>query len=147
MIGFSLAEIQQNHRDEVTERIAQNVARLVPDGATLQLGIGRMPDAVLSLLGNKNDLGIHTEMISDGIVDLVQSGAVTGSRKTLDKGKVVADGVEYPVGRTRIFSGPFVLKRGREQLATAANGLAAAMVLQWCGVLFAAGMLPLRLWA
>jgi len=75
--------------DDITERIAENVARLVPDGATLQLGIGRMPDAVLHLLDNKNDLGIHTEMFSDGVMRLARQGVITGRRKTLHRGKIV----------------------------------------------------------
>lgn len=75
--------------DEVTERIAENVARLVPDGATLQLGIGRMPDAVLSLLGEKSDLGIHTEMFSDGVMRLARRGVISGRRKSLHRGKIV----------------------------------------------------------
>jgi acyl-CoA hydrolase/GNAT superfamily N-acetyltransferase len=75
--------------DDVTQRIAHNVARLVPDGATLQLGIGRMPDAVLALLGGKNDLGIHTEMFSDSVMRLARAGVITGKRKTLQRGKIV----------------------------------------------------------
>lgn len=66
--------------------IGRNVASLVQDGATLQLGIGKIPDAVAQSLKNKRDLGIHTEMFSDGMVDLIQSGAVTGRRKSTDIG-------------------------------------------------------------
>lgn len=74
---------------EETRQIAENLAALVDDGSTVEVGIGRIPQALLGFLKDKKDLGIHTEMISDGIVDLVKSGAVTGARKTLDKGKVV----------------------------------------------------------
>jgi acyl-CoA hydrolase/GNAT superfamily N-acetyltransferase len=86
--------------DEVTERIAQNVARLVPDGATLQLGIGRMPDAVLSLLGKKNDLGIHTEMFSDGVMNLAREGVINGRRKTIHQGKIVGS---FAAGTRELF--------------------------------------------
>jgi len=86
--------------DEDTQRIAENVARLVPDGATLQLGIGRMPDAVLSLLGKKNDLGIHTEMFSDGVMRLAREGVITGRRKTLQRGKIVGS---FAAGTRELF--------------------------------------------
>jgi acyl-CoA hydrolase/GNAT superfamily N-acetyltransferase len=75
--------------DEVTKRIADNVARLVADGDTLQLGIGRLPDTVLLSLTDRNDLGIHTEMFSDGVMRLAQAGVITGKRKTLHQGKIV----------------------------------------------------------
>ncbi len=72
------------------DAIGKNIASLVEDGSTLQLGIGAIPDAVLSYLGDRKDLGIHSEMFSDGVVDLYQKGVVTGANKTLDKGKMVA---------------------------------------------------------
>lgn len=75
--------------DKVTRQIASHIARLVPDGATLQLGIGRIPDAVLQTLTDHNDLGIHTEMFSDGVKKLVDLGVITGRNKTLNKGKIV----------------------------------------------------------
>ena len=75
--------------DESTQKIAQNIARLVPDGATMQLGIGRMPDAVLALLQEKNDLGIHTEMFSDGVMRLAKAGVISGRRKSWHPGKIV----------------------------------------------------------
>ena len=79
--------VEQSH--DVAQRIAEHIAHLVPDGATLQLGIGRLPDAVLALLTRKNDLGIHTEMLSDGVMKLAQLGVITGRRKTLHAGKIV----------------------------------------------------------
>jgi acyl-CoA hydrolase/GNAT superfamily N-acetyltransferase len=75
---------------EDTRQIAEYVAALVEDGSTIEVGIGRIPHALLSFLEEKKDIGIHTEMITDGIVDLIESGVVTGSRKTLDRGKIVA---------------------------------------------------------
>lgn len=87
--------------DEVIERIAEHIARLIPDGATLQLGIGRMPDAVLSLLHDKNDLGIHTEMFSDGVMRLSRAGVITGRRKTLHRGKIVGS---FAAGSHELFA-------------------------------------------
>lgn len=70
--------------------IGKNVATLVDDGACLQMGIGGIPNAVLAQLGNHKDLGVHTEMFSDGILPLVEKGVVTGRKKNFDKGKMVA---------------------------------------------------------
>ena len=75
---------------DVERGIGKNVAQLIRDGDTLQLGIGAIPDAVLLFLKEKNDLGIHSEMFSDGVVDLYQKGVITGANKRLDKGKMVA---------------------------------------------------------
>lgn len=75
---------------EVYQRIGKNIAALIEDGSTLQLGIGAIPDAVLRYLHEKNDLGIHTEMFSDGVIGLVQEGVITNERKTLHVGKIVA---------------------------------------------------------
>ncbi len=72
-----------------TEQIAEYIAPLIDDGSTLELGIGRIPHALMAFLKSKKDLGIHTEMITDRIVDLVKAGVVTGKKKTLDRGKVV----------------------------------------------------------
>ncbi|MGO8968130.1 MAG: GNAT family N-acetyltransferase [Myxococcaceae bacterium] len=76
--------------DEVSRAIGETVADLVPNGATLQVGIGRAPSAILAALRGHQDLGVHTEMLSDGILDLVRAGAVTGRRKSLLPGKLVA---------------------------------------------------------
>lgn len=70
--------------------IAGYVAELVEDGATLQMGIGAIPNAVLSMLGNHKDLGVHSEMFADGILPLVKKGVVNGKMKNIDKGKMVA---------------------------------------------------------
>lgn len=75
---------------EIDKAIGKNVAELVEDGACLQMGIGGIPNAVLAQLGNHKDLGVHTEMFADGILPLVEKGVVTGRRKTIDKGKMVA---------------------------------------------------------
>ncbi|MCX6879749.1 MAG: GNAT family N-acetyltransferase [Verrucomicrobia bacterium] len=75
---------------EITRQIAENISALVEDGSTIEVGIGRIPQALLGFLKDKQDLGIHTELITDGIVDLIQCGAINGTRKTVDRGKVVA---------------------------------------------------------
>lgn len=86
--------------DEVTEKIAGYIAELIPDGATMQMGIGAIPDAVLKYLYNKKDLGIHSELFSDGVMDLVDAGVVTNSRKTLHPGKIVAG---FIIGTNRLY--------------------------------------------
>ncbi|MBN2508502.1 MAG: GNAT family N-acetyltransferase [Verrucomicrobia bacterium] len=73
-----------------TRQIAEHLAALVEDGSTLEVGIGRIPQALLGFLKDKKDLGIHTEMISDSILDLMKTGVINGNRKTVDPGKVVA---------------------------------------------------------
>lgn len=95
-----LIEVSPPAADEPTRKIGEYVAGLVEDGATMEFGIGRIPQAVLEFLHEKKDLGIHTEMISDTVIDLIESGAVTGERKSLDKGKVVAS---FCVGTRRLY--------------------------------------------
>ncbi len=73
----------------VEQQIAKHIAPLIPDGATLQLGIGGIPDAVLKEIEGKKDLGIHTEMVSDGVMEAVEKGIITGRRKSLHPGKAV----------------------------------------------------------
>jgi acetyl-CoA hydrolase len=75
---------------EVARTIGEHVASLIPDGATLQMGIGEIPDAVLIFLADKKHLGVHTEMFSDGLVDLFEAGVITNEHKTLHRGKIVA---------------------------------------------------------
>ncbi|GAB2530772.1 acetyl-CoA hydrolase/transferase family protein [Rufibacter soli] len=75
---------------QLEAQIGKLVAELVEDGATLQMGIGGIPDAVLAQLGNHKDLGIHTEMFSDGIIPLVEKGVITGARKKILKNKIVS---------------------------------------------------------
>jgi 4-hydroxybutyrate CoA-transferase len=91
------------------EAIGEHAARLIPDGATLQMGIGAIPDAVLRRLRDKLDLGIHTEMFSDGVVDLVEAGAITNRRKHVHPGRIVTS---FVVGTERLYSfvhdNPFV---------------------------------------
>jgi 4-hydroxybutyrate CoA-transferase len=85
---------------EVEARIGDYVSRLVEDGATLQMGIGAIPDAVLRRLGGKHDLGVHTEMFSDGIIDLVEQGVITNRCKALHPGRIVTSFVN---GTNRLY--------------------------------------------
>jgi acetyl-CoA hydrolase len=91
-VNYPVAELPQGGQgeDPISEQIAGHIAGLIPDGATMQMGIGAIPDAVLNFLGDKRDLGIHSEMFSDGVVRLVEKGVITNSRKTLHQGKIVA---------------------------------------------------------
>lgn len=85
-----LIELQPPKIGEVERKIGENVASLIPDGATLQLGIGAIPDAVLRFLHDKKDLGIHSEMFSDGVVFLAEAGVITNREKTINPGKFIA---------------------------------------------------------
>ncbi len=80
-----------NNKDyQIAQKIGAHIAGLIEDGATLQMGIGMIPDAVLNFLESKRDLGIHTEMFSDGVVELVERGIINNEKKTLHRGKIVA---------------------------------------------------------
>ena len=96
----AIAELQPPVITEVDQTIGQYIADLIEDGSTLQIGIGGVPAAVCKILEQKKDLGIHTELISDYLIDMVESGAVNGSKKSIHKGKVVATIVE---GTKRLF--------------------------------------------
>jgi acyl-CoA hydrolase/RimJ/RimL family protein N-acetyltransferase len=99
-VDTPLIEVPTPKPDEVTRQIGENIAALVDDGATLELGIGRIPHAVLESLRGKKDLGIHTEMCTDGIVDMASSEVINGARKTLDRGKIV---VSFCMGTDRLY--------------------------------------------
>lgn len=85
-----LLEYSPRVKGEVIQRIGEYVARLVQDGDTIQVGYGSIPDALLPHLKNKKHLGVHTEMISDGTIELIKSGVVDNSRKTINRGKSIA---------------------------------------------------------
>jgi acyl-CoA hydrolase len=85
-----LKTMAEGGSSDLERKIAAHIADLIEDGSTLQLGIGGIPDAVLALLEGKKDLGIHTEMVSDGVVKAIDRGIITNQKKTLHPGKVVA---------------------------------------------------------
>jgi acyl-CoA hydrolase len=93
-------EVAPPEIDDIARRIGQYVADLVPDGATLQLGIGAIPAATALGLTDKRDLGIHTEMFTDPVVDLVEAGVITGARKERNRGKIVT---AFLMGTRRLY--------------------------------------------
>ena len=95
-----LLELPTEHFTDIHLRVARHVASLIPDGATLQTGIGGIPEAVLTCLEDKHDLGIHTEMFSDSIIELIESGVINGRAKNLHRGKAVA---AFVLGTRRLF--------------------------------------------
>jgi 4-hydroxybutyrate CoA-transferase len=117
--------------NETIEKIAGYIAELIPDGATMQMGIGAIPDAVLKYLFNKKDLGIHTELFSDGVIDLVEAGVLTNARKTIHTGKIVAgfilgtkrlydwvdDNPLIEMHRTEYVNDPFVIAQNDRMVA------------------------------
>lgn len=95
-----LCEMKKPATSELNATIAGNVASLIGDGAVLQTGIGGIPDAVLPLLMDRKDLGVHSELISDGVIPLVEAGVITGARKTFKPRKII---VGFAVGTKKLF--------------------------------------------
>ncbi len=89
-VDMEILERQQSTTTEDTLKIGEYIAALIEDGATIEFGIGRIPHGVIEFLKDKKDLGIHTELLTDSIIPLIESGAVTGRRKTVDRNKIVA---------------------------------------------------------
>ncbi len=101
---MELPQVQPDTSDEELEifgKIGRNISELIENGSTLQLGIGRIPDAVLMSLEGKKDLGIHSEMFSDGVIKLVENGVITNEKKTLHPGKIVAS---FVLGSRKLFN-------------------------------------------
>ncbi len=95
-----ILETPYSEQDIVSGRIAKHVADLVEDESTLQIGIGSVPDSVLDSLGGKRDLGLHTELLTEGVVDLVEDGVITCSKKTINRGKIIAS---FAMGTRRLY--------------------------------------------
>ncbi|MCK6580133.1 MAG: 4-hydroxybutyrate CoA-transferase [Anaerolineae bacterium] len=89
-VNDDLPQVRPAPASETQTQIASHIAHLIPDGATLQTGIGGIPDAVLRQLDNHQDLGIHTELFSDGVMEMIEKGVITNAAKTIHTGKVVA---------------------------------------------------------
>jgi 4-hydroxybutyrate CoA-transferase len=116
---------------ELFNKIASYIAELIPDGATMQMGIGAIPDAVLGFLYDKKDLGVHTELFSDSVIDLVNAGVITNARKTIHQGKIIAgfvigtrrlydfihDNPIIELHRTEYVNDPFVIAQNERQVA------------------------------
>lgn len=130
-VSDELVEYLPPEPDDATLRIGEYVAGLVDDGSTVEFGFGRIPQAVVQHLKSKKDLGIHTEMFSDSLIDLIESGAVTGRKKSLDRKKVVAsfcigskrlydfvhDNAEFAFHPTEYVNDPYVIGRQHRQVA------------------------------
>ncbi len=99
-VDYVLPEVRMGEPSPVQQAIGQSIADLIEDGSTLQTGIGGIPDAVLKYLGNKKHLGIHTELFSDGVIDLVNQGIITNEAKTLHPGKMIAG---FVLGTQRLY--------------------------------------------
>lgn len=99
-VSEPLPELERAPMTEVELKIGQYIAELIDDGCTLQLGIGGIPDAVLASLKNRRELGIHTEMVSDGVMEAIEAGIITGSRKTLHPYKVI---MTFVLGSKRLY--------------------------------------------
>ncbi len=101
-VDYPLMELPMSEGglSEVHARIGEHIAALIPDGATMQMGIGAIPDAVLNFLQDKRDLGVHTELFSDSVIDMVEAGVITNARKTLHPGKITAG---FMIGTRRIY--------------------------------------------
>jgi 4-hydroxybutyrate CoA-transferase len=95
-----LLELPRHPITDLHREIARHVAGLVEDGSTLQMGIGGVPDAVLFFLSDRKDLGVHSEMFSDGVMELVEAGVITNERKTLHRGKIIAG---FLMGSRRLY--------------------------------------------
>ncbi|UCD00201.1 MAG: GNAT family N-acetyltransferase [Phycisphaerales bacterium] len=95
-----IIEIPIPEPDGTLRRIGQNIARLVDDGSTIECGIGRIPQALAEFLKDKRDLGVHTEMFSDWIIELIECGAITCAKKTLNRGKIIAS---FCMGSKRLY--------------------------------------------
>ncbi len=99
-VNYDLPEVRLAATDPTSDQIARLIADMIPDGATLQTGIGAIPDAVLKYLYNHKHLGLHTELFSDGVVDLVEHGVITCERKTFHQGKMIAG---FLLGTRRLY--------------------------------------------
>jgi len=95
-----LCELPEHHVTDLHRMIGRNIADLIEDGSTLQMGIGGIPDAVLLYLEGKKDLGVHSEMFSDGLIELIERGVVNGERKSIHPRKVIAG---FCLGTRRLF--------------------------------------------
>ena len=95
-----LTEVQTVPDKEEYQKIGELTSTLVEDGSTIEFGIGEIPQAIIKCFRNKKDLGIHTEMLSDAVIDIIESGAVTGNKKSLDRSKVVAS---FCIGTKRLY--------------------------------------------
>ncbi|MFH1676630.1 MAG: GNAT family N-acetyltransferase, partial [bacterium] len=99
-VDMPIIEVDAPKSNEVTRKIGEYCAALIENGSTIEIGIGRVSESVLEFLKDKKDIGIHTEMFTDNLIDLIESGVITGARKTIDRNKVVAS---FVMGSRRLY--------------------------------------------
>ena len=99
-VDTPVTEYRHPPAGEAAERVARYIAAIIEDGSTLQIGLGRLPNEALTYLRDRRELGIHTDVITDGLVDLVEAGVVTGRRKTLHRDRIVTS---YCLGTRRLY--------------------------------------------
>jgi acetyl-CoA hydrolase len=99
-VDYALPEVPQGGGTDLHLRVGEHIAEIIPHGATLQMGLGSIPDAVLHHLGSHRDLGIHTELFSDGVIDMVDQGVITCRKKSFHPGKIVAG---FAFGSQRLY--------------------------------------------
>jgi acetyl-CoA hydrolase len=99
-VSYPIVEVPMGAPGALQKTIASHIAELIPDGATMQMGIGEIPDAVLLYLQDKRDLGVHTELFSDGVIDLIDSGVLTNAAKTIHRGKIISG---FALGSQRLY--------------------------------------------
>ncbi|HPZ45114.1 MAG TPA: acetyl-CoA hydrolase/transferase C-terminal domain-containing protein [Coprothermobacter proteolyticus] len=126
-----LIEVPSAEASEVDKRIGEFIADLIEDGATIQLGIGGIPNAIAQFLVDKKDLGLHTELMTEGVVDLIEAGVITNSQKTLWKDKCIAsfvmgtkrlydfvdNNLAVEVHRGRIVNDPYVVAKNKKMVS------------------------------
>ena len=130
-VNDDLLEFPMGEVSDIAMRIGRHIADLIEDGSTLQLGIGEIPDAVLHYLTEKKHLGVHSEMVSDGVIDLIEAGIITNEKKTLHPGKIL---LGFVLGTQRLFdfvhnnpvfefhpsqyiNAPFIISQNDKQIA------------------------------
>jgi acyl-CoA hydrolase len=96
-----LCELKKPAVTDMHVAIARNVAGLIEDGAVLQTGVGGIPDAVLPFLGDRKDLGVHSELVSEGVIPLIENGVITGARKNFKPRKII---VGFALGTRRFLN-------------------------------------------
>ncbi len=132
-VNYPLLELPMSEGglSDIHVKIGEYIADLIPDGATMQMGIGAIPDAVLNFLQDKRDLGIHTELFSDSVIDMVEAGVITNGLKTINAGKITAgfmlgtkrlydwahDNPLIELRRTEYINDPFVIAQNDRQVA------------------------------
>lgn len=131
LTDHDIIDFNYGEPDEVSQKIAKFVASLIEDNSTIQMGIGQIPNAVTNELGEKKDLGVHSEVFSDGIVDLVEKGVITCKKKTIHKDKIICS---FVMGSKQLYdfvddnpmvefhpcdytNDPYIISQNRKQVA------------------------------